>query len=150
MPLARLIYISENQIDPSRGSLVAQLGSILSVSNRNNRAKGITGALVFDDKWFVQALEGEKRAIWKTFERIAEDDRHSDTLLIEMTDVEERVFGNWWMGLATRTAETASAFAPYTHNGFFVAEEMSGKQVLSLMTSLSRLGLRREMLADAA
>ncbi len=150
MSLARLIYISENQIDPSRGSLVGQLGSILSASNRNNRRDGITGALVFDDKWFLQALEGEKRAIWKTFERIAADERHTGTLLIEMMDVKERVFGNWWMGLATRTPATASTFAPYMRDGLFTADDMGGKQIISLMISLSRLGLHREMLADAA
>ena len=150
MPLARLVYISENQIDPSQGSLVSQLGSILSVSNRNNRANGITGALVFDDKWFLQALEGEKRAIWKTFERIALDERHADAMLVEMVDVEARLFGNWWMGLATRTAATASAFQPYLRNGLFSAENMSAQQILGLMIGLSKLGLRREVLADAA
>ena len=149
MSLARLIYISENQIDPARGSVVRQLGTILSASNRNNSALGITGALVFDDRWFLQALEGERRAVWATFERIGEDERHAGTHLIELIGVEQRLFGNWWMGVATRTAATEAAFRPYMRDGFFAPEAMSARQILDLMLSLSRIGLRRDMLAAA-
>ncbi len=150
MPLSRLIYISENQIDPARGSMIEQLGSILSASKRNNSAQGITGALVFDDGWFLQALEGERRAVWTTFERIAGDDRHSDTLLVEMVDVGERVFGNWWMGLAVRRAATAPLFQPHLRAGVFSPVEMSGRQILELMIGVAKLGLRREVLVEAA
>ncbi len=149
MPLARLIYISENQLDPAHGSMVSQLGTILAASNRNNKALGITGALVFDDKWFLQALEGERRAIWKTFERIGEDERHAGTHLVELIDVERRLFGNWWMGAATRTTSTEPAFRRYMRDGFFAPEAMSAQHVLDLMLSLSRMGLHREMLAAA-
>ena len=149
MSLARLIYISENRIDSTRGSMVRQLGAILSASNRNNEAAGITGALVFDDDWFLQALEGERRAVWKTFERIEEDDRHAGTHLVELIEVERRLFGNWWMGVATRTATTEDAFRPYMRGGLFSPEAMSAQHVLDLMLSLSRVGLHREMLAAA-
>ena len=149
MSLARLIYISENQIDPARGSMVSQLSEILAASNRNNRASGITGALVFDDKWFLQALEGERRAVWKTFERIGEDDRHAGTHLVELIDVDTRLFGNWWMGVATRTATTEAAFRPYMRGGFFAPESMSARHILDLMLGLSRIGLHREMRAAA-
>ena len=100
MPLSRLIYISENQLDRTNGSVLKELSAILSASNRNNRRAGLTGALVFDDMWFLQILEGERRNVWETFNRISEDERHSRVLLVEKRDVSERVFGNWWMGLA--------------------------------------------------
>ena len=145
MQLARLIYISECFIDPTQGSMIRQLSSILSASNRNNQADDITGALIFDDKWFLQVLEGDKRAIWKTFQRIAEDERHGHTLLIEMSEIKDRAFGNWWMGLATRNNATEAAFAPYLRNGLFSPENMNGAEVLALMVEVSRLGLRREM-----
>ena len=149
MPLARLIYISENQIDPAQGSLVRQLSSILSASTRNNKANGITGALVFDDKWFLQALEGERRAVWTTYERIAEDERHDRTHLVELMSVPDRLFGNWWMGVATRTAATEAAFRPYLRNGLFSPEDMNAQNILDLMLCVSRIGLHREMRAAA-
>ncbi len=145
MALSRLIYISEPQFDAAEGSTLAQLASIMSASRRNNRANNITGALVYDESWFLQVLEGDRRAIWERFSRINEDDRHGGCLLIEMADVETRLFGNWWMGLAARNTSTEPVFAPYLVNGALQADAMSAHAVLSLMTALSRVGLSREM-----
>ena len=149
MAFARLIYISEPQLDPAAGSIMSQLGSIMKTSQRNNQAAGITGALAYDESWFLQVLEGERRAIWQTFSRISEDERHGGCLLVEMVDVRERLFGNWWMGLATRDAVTAPAFLPYLEKGTLRADAMTGRDVLELMTALSKLGLNREMRAAA-
>ncbi len=149
MALARLVYISEPQLDPVAGSTIAQLGSIMAASRRNNQAADITGALVYDESWFLQVLEGERRAIWETFNRIGEDERHADCLLVEMVDIDGRMFGNWWMGLATRDTSTAAAFLPYLDKGVLRADVMSGRNVLALMTSLAKLGLNREMRAVA-
>lgn len=149
MALARLIYVSEPQFDAAAGSTITQLASILSASRRNNEAAGITGALAYDESWFIQVLEGERRAIWQTFARINEDERHAGCVLIEMADVERRMFGNWWMGLATRDAVTAPAFLPYMMNGVLRADAMSGRDVLALMTALAKLGLNRDMRAAA-
>ena len=145
MALARLIYISEPQLDPAQGTTIAQLGSIMAASRRNNQAAGITGALVYDEAWFLQVLEGERRSIWKTFMRIAEDERHDGCLLVEMVDVHERLFGNWWMGLATRDAVTAPAFLPFLDKGVLRAENMGAPDILALMMSLTKLGLNRDM-----
>ena len=150
MPLSRLIYVSENRIDPADGPVLRQLGAILTASKRNNAAQAITGALIFDGGWFLQALEGERRAVWSVFERIAADERHGDALPIEMVDVAERVFGNWWMGLATRSAATAHLFQPYERSGLFSPLGMSGRQVLDLMVGMSKLGLSRRTAQVAA
>lgn len=145
MALTRLTYISEPQLDPAAGSTIVQLGSILSVSRRNNEAAGITGALVYDESWFIQALEGERRAIWQTYSRISEDERHAGCQLVEMVEVGERLFGNWWMGLASRDAITTPAFLPYLVNGVLRAERMNSRDILDLMAALAKLGLSRDM-----
>ena len=149
MALARLIYVSEPQLDPAAGSTIAQLASILSLSRRNNEAANITGALVYDESWFLQVLEGERRAIWQTFARINEDERHAGCLLLEIVDANWRMFGIWWMGLATRDSITAPAFLPYMSAGVLRADAMSGRDVLALMGALAKLGLNREMHAAA-
>ncbi len=150
MPLSRLIYVSENRIDPADGSTLRQLAAILEASRRNNAAKTITGALAFDGGWFLQVLEGERRAVWATFERIAGDERHGGTELIEMVEVADRFFGNWWMGLAARTGATAHLFRSYESRGVFSPAEMSGRQILELMVEVSKLGLDREVARRAA
>lgn len=65
-----------------------------------------------------------------------------------MREVEERRFGNWWMGLATHNEETEAAFAPYLRNGHLSPAKMSADMMLELMSALAKLGLSREMAAD--
>ncbi len=150
MSVTRLVYISENQIDSAGGSIVKQLGEILRASKQNNERLGITGALVFDDMWFLQVLEGDRRAIWRQFEHINNDERHANVMLVEMKDVERRIFGNWWMGLATRNAATEHLFEPFTKNGRLLADEMSAAAILALMVALTQHGLSRDLSGGVA
>ena len=149
MPLCRLVYISENNLDPLQGGVVRQLADILGASNRNNSASQITGALIFDDMWFLQALEGERQALWAKFERIREDERHANVMLVEMVEIQQRLFGNWWMGLAKRSGETEHLFARHVRHGRFRADTMSAKEIVALMEALSVFGLQR-VIATAA
>ncbi len=146
MPLTRLTYFSENQLDPQKGSLLAQLNDILAVSKRNNKAFGITGALVFDDLWFIQALEGERADVLETFERIKQDERHANVTLVELGDIDERMFGNWWMGLTTRYDRNLPAFRPHLRNGRLRPDLMTGKEFLAFIADVAKLGLAREIL----
>ncbi len=151
MSITRLLYFSENQIDPAQGSMLSQLGTILSASNRNNKARGLTGALVFDDLWFLQALEGDRTIVWRAFEAIGRDERHTNVQLVEMSAAPERLFGNWWMGFAGKSAASASAFSPYLVNGKLQPHSMSAGEILSLMVALAGLGLARTLkCAEAA
>lgn len=150
MALVRLLYFSENQIDTAKGSMVKQLSSILSASNRNNKPKGLTGALVFDDLWFLQALEGERETVWRTFEMIRRDERHANIELVEMLGIEARTFGNWWMGLAVRNETTMAAFAPHLDNGRLDPRRMTAADILSLMVSLAEIGLSRTVVRSEA
>ena len=150
MALSRLLYYSENQIVRGDSSVLNQLGQILSTSNRNNGAVGITGSLIFDDLWFMQVLEGDRAAVWRKFERIWQDERHANVVLVEMREVEERLFGNWWMGLAMHNARTHTAFAPHLKKGRLRPPEMSAAALLQLMIDVAKLGLSREVKAKAA
>jgi hypothetical protein len=145
MTLTRLIYYSEYQIVRGEISALGQLTSILRSANRNNRAHEITGALIFDDLWFIQVLEGNREEVWRTFQRICQDERHSNVVLVEMREVEERQFANWWMGLATRNDHTEAAFAPYLRNGHLSPPTMSVDMMLKLMVELAKLGLSRQV-----
>ncbi len=130
-------------------SVLSQLGQILSVSNRNNKAVDISGALIFDDLWFVQALEGDRKAVWQKFQRICDDERHGNIVLVEMRDIEERLFGNWWMGLADHNERTHAAFAPYLRHDRLSPVNMSASALLTLMINVAKLGLSREVLSSA-
>ncbi len=143
--LSRLIYISEPCLDRAHGSTIAQLASIMASSKRRNQAASVTGALIYDEASFLQILEGDRRVIWQTFSRIADDERHAGCLLVEMVDVAERSFGNWWMGLATRNETTAAVFEPYLVHGCLQADMMSAADILKLARALARMGLKRDL-----
>jgi hypothetical protein len=149
MSITRLIYYSENQIVRGEVSVLGQLSSILRSANRNNRASGLTGALIFDELWFIQVLEGKREAVWRTFQRICEDERHANVVLVEMREVDERRFGNWWMGFATRDDGTEATFTPYLRNGHLSPPTMSAGMMLDLMLELAKAGLSRELASPA-
>ena len=98
MYLFRLIYYSKNAtLDPDDPHVRAELKAILEAAKRNNMADGITGALLFNPKYFVQVLEGDRKAVTQTFCRIAKDPRHSDHVILEARAIDKRRFADWSM-----------------------------------------------------
>jgi hypothetical protein len=70
MQLCRLVYFSKYNINTRGNDVTSDLKQILAISIRNNSDRGITGGLVFNRKFFVQALEGEHAVVTQTFARI--------------------------------------------------------------------------------
>jgi hypothetical protein len=79
----------------------ADLERLLAAARTRNKAVGVTGMLVFHDGTFLQALEGEKRAVNEVFASIRGDSRHRDvTVLHRGSGLEQRVFSDGPMGFA--------------------------------------------------
>ncbi len=92
--MIQLIYLSFF----SHPLSTAELEEILAVSRRNNEALGITGLLIVKGHAFLQALEGEKAAVYKLYEKIKQDSRHHDVMKISEENIQQRAFANWSMG----------------------------------------------------
>jgi hypothetical protein len=90
----RLVYVSAATV-PFTDASLAQL---LRISRENNTRAGITGMLVYRDGDFLQVLEGEEDAVRETFHRIARDNRHARTLVLDDSEISEREFSDWSMG----------------------------------------------------
>src|SRR5436305_6042624 len=73
MTIVRLTYYSRNRIERAGAPMHDRIHDILIESVANNRRDDITGALIHDDKWFAQALEGPEAMVSATFERILRD-----------------------------------------------------------------------------
>lgn len=91
----RLVYKSRSLIAPDHRT--TELGAIFTQARTNNRAAGITGALLVSHEAFVQALEGDERAVRDLYTHIRRDERHEDVALLEAGPAEGRVFGRWAM-----------------------------------------------------
>jgi hypothetical protein len=138
MSLLRIIYYSENRLGIKKRH--ADLDAILTTAIRNNSKLDITGALVFDDLWFVQVLEGPPQSVDAIFDRIFKDIRHANIKLIQKKEVKERLFADWAMGLAVRTPKTESLFGHHWLNKGMNPGVMEPDTVLKLMVELASLG----------
>ncbi len=92
--LFRAVYVSAASRDLTDGELAA----ILDVSRRNNAARGVTGALAYHDRGFVQVLEGPEAAVEALLARIARDPRHTGMSVFDRSRTGQRVVGGWAMG----------------------------------------------------
>lgn len=94
----RIIYCSRNAIEPDdRDRSITQ---ILAAARRNNAEVGLTGALLYNEGTFVQALEGDFEAVQSTFERILGDPRHQEIVVLQAETVGAPIFTEWTMAFA--------------------------------------------------
>jgi hypothetical protein len=140
----RLTYFSRSQIDHGGRSTLHELGTILEASTRNNNEFGLTGALVFDERWFLQTLEGKRTAVWNTFRRIEADERHSDVTVVDARNIHERIFGSWWLAFL-QSGDEYENIGNFLKDGNFNPSEMTSGQVLELMIRLSKIGTSRRL-----
>jgi hypothetical protein len=141
MTIFRIVYFSENHLDHldyDADGVETQLETILKTSQFNNERDGITGALIFDDLWFVQALEGDRETVWKTFDRIRYDARHYGVTIVDAREVEAREFGEWSMALITRNAGTAAVLDEFGPNGRMNIRSMKVESFLAAFRRSAR------------
>jgi hypothetical protein len=81
----------------TRGSVADATAQIVQSARRNNRQDGLTGALLGNETWFVQVLEGPSRRLHSTLNRILADERHHDVFIFEVVVAPARIFGLWDM-----------------------------------------------------
>lgn len=91
--LARLLYYST--VTNIRG--IDEIKEILEKSKVNNSELSITGMLFFDEKYFIQVLEGDRKAVSEMMLKISKDERHKDVVFVDISEVSERKFGGWEM-----------------------------------------------------
>ncbi len=71
--MERLVYVSR----AAKGLDAGQIYAIIRQAHAGNGPAGVTGALLFLDGWFVQALEGPARTLDAWIGRIRNDPRHA-------------------------------------------------------------------------
>lgn len=110
--LTRLIYYSTvAKIDG-----ISEINKILEKSKDNNAERSVTGMLFFNEKYFIQVLEGDRKKVTELMLKIAQDDRHSDIVLVDVSEIGERKFHGWEMVYAGRMKmdnQTLMRFAPH-------------------------------------
>ncbi|WP_300673094.1 BLUF domain-containing protein [Desulfoluna sp.] len=134
MNMVRLIYAS--RLAPHAGPRDVQI--ILETARANNPAKGITGALCYNDTYFLQCIEGPRTAINQLYTSILSDERAADSTLMEYSDIHERIFENWSMAYVKADELTEQIVMKYGADRHFNPYEMNGEQALGFMINLAR------------
>ena len=98
MSFHTIVYRSIPVFSGSVSSYLGEVDAILATARRRNPAAGVTGAMLFNEDWFVQLLEGEEAHVRATYDRIAADPRHEDVELLVQMPCESRRFPDWSMG----------------------------------------------------
>ena len=113
----QIIYLSKTETDLSDEVLEA----ILTQAQKNNSAQGLTGILLYENREFLQVLEGGYDAVKSALARISNDPRHNDMVLLYDGRVNKRAFAKWKMGFAR--LETSQRSKLEQLNDFFDNED---------------------------
>ncbi len=135
--LHRIVYYSRNRLLGAPEAIADQIRSILALSQRNNAPVGVTGALMFNSGCFAQVLEGPQAAIEATFERIQQDERHSDVSLLDFSSTPHRFFPNWSMAFVGASHADRAAFAQIGPQSGFDPSKMTGERLHEVLYALA-------------
>ena len=131
----QLIYSSRKNSLPPEG-----IFKIRDQARSNNAGRDITGVLLFNREYFLQCLEGDAEMVTQTFCTIAGDRRHSNVSLIAVTDVAERSFPDWSMGLVDSTSpELRVALGDVLPGYDFSPQHLTADAALTVMQRMRTL-----------
>jgi len=132
--LVRLMYASRaDSLDTEL------LSAILRKSREHNPSLGVTGVLCacFDSRIFVQVLEGGRPAVSTLYNRIVQDPRHRDVVLLSYEEIGERTFSSWSMGQVNMGRLNPALLLKYSDKAVLDPYSMPGKASLALFAELA-------------
>ena len=96
----------------------------------------MTGVLCFSDGLFLQVLEGGRLAVSQLYNRIANDTRHRDVVLLSYEEIGERKFAGWAMGQVNLSDLNASLLLKYSETATLDPYAVSGAVSMALFNEL--------------
>lgn len=138
--LVRIIYASEasQKID------VPMIRAILEKAQENNERNDLTGMLVFNSRYFLQAIEGCPQRINALYRTLMVDPRHRNLFILGYEHVTERMYGEWRMNYATLNEANKRAFLKYSPSSVFDPYQLTAENALRFMNDLSAATVRSQ------
>jgi hypothetical protein len=135
MSVYTIVYRSAPLFAGSIAAYLLEIDSILATARRRNAEVSVTGAMLFNEDWFVQLLEGDETAVREIFGRIAVDPRHEEVEILFRSFTENRRFPEWSMAFVGHAEAVRKRFAdsPLATPGV----KMRGQQVVDFMVELA-------------
>ena len=130
--LVRLMYASRATDSINQEGLQ----SILKRSVANNPATGVTGVLCFSGNIFLQVLEGGRSQVSALYNRIAQDPRHREVVLLSYDEIGERSFAGWAMGQVNMGRLNPALLLKYSEAAVLDPYAVSGQVSMALFNEL--------------
>jgi hypothetical protein len=92
-PLVAKTYLSQSKLDWTDEAI----DQLLERSKQNNATRGITGAMIYANGYFMQLIEGPQIAVDALYSVIEADPRHEVLSLLNDQEIEDRHFSDWAM-----------------------------------------------------
>ena len=126
----RLTYFSKIARDFEFG----ELWKIFETARRKNERMELCGQLIMTQNHFIQAIEGNRTAVSRLYNKIVTDTRHEIPVIVGCDEIEERAFAGRSMGFVSANALTAELTAslvggPDLMPTFLKKETMDGLMV---------------------
>jgi hypothetical protein len=130
--LIRLLYASRAAANLGESSMP----TILQQSRKNNPEQGITGILCYSGDIYLQVLEGGRTTVNSLYNKISRDPRHTDVVILEYEEVNERAFASWTMGQVDLAKVNPSLLLKYSESPTLDPYAVSGKVSMALLKEL--------------
>lgn len=134
MSLVRLTYASLVTDDFTK----EDLKKIITYSRDNNLEKGITGYLLYDDKYFLQSIEGSAEEVNHLYNNIVKDGRHNHVQLLCYEEIITREFSKWTLGYHTSSDINDEILLKYSKNKSFNPYELQEKSSVYFLKEISQ------------
>lgn len=131
--LIRLTYLSKATRDMS----LQDIQDILTVARDNNQGLEICGMLCYDQRYFLQTLEGPRDDVNALFLEISDDPRHDDVVIIGYEYIDTTTFGSWNMGFAPASDDFYKLLNDVGQNTF-EPRAFSPEQAVTFLSRLSK------------
>jgi len=112
------------------------LNAIVSKSRANNPPRGITGVLCCSGKIFLQVLEGGRLEVNTLYNKISNDPRHKEVMLLCYEEIEERRFAHWSMGQVPLARINPSLLIKYSEKAELDPYAVSGQVSMALFNEM--------------
>ena len=88
-----IVYSSESTLADT--DIQSAVEDIAGTARRYNGVNGVTGVLLYENRHFLQAIEGEEPVLRDTYGRILKDPRHTNLHKLVDEPVDSRTFPDW-------------------------------------------------------
>lgn len=108
--IIHIVYVSFSRNQLSE----LELDELLSEIRPKNLANGVTGLLLYNDEIFIQVIEGETDTIRTLYDRLQNDNRHTNIVKILEESIDQRSFPEWSMGYQKLSKEDSKDLPGFT------------------------------------